>query len=285
MTTVSISCHLGPMVTVGLANDTAPSGPNTDSYRTDLLTNDPTVTGTAVATAPATIVKLEGKVDAGAYIDITSVLTLDQYTWYPGALSAGSHTITIRATDSNNLPTTSSLTFTVNVPPVANAGGNQTIAEGSLATFDGSNSTDTEAPIFSYLWTLPNNSTVADAYATYTFLQDGSYPVTLAVTDTAGSVVSNTATITVTNQPPVIVTIPDQTIAEAGTASFQASFTDPGTLDTHTATIDWGDGTTGTATIAEQSGAGTASASHVYLEEGVFHALLTVTDNGNASST
>ena len=37
-----------PAVTLGLANDTAPSGPGTDIYLTDKLTNDPTLQGTAV---------------------------------------------------------------------------------------------------------------------------------------------------------------------------------------------------------------------------------------------
>ena len=34
-------------VTVGLTNDTAPDGPGSDPYRSDLLTNDPRVSGTA----------------------------------------------------------------------------------------------------------------------------------------------------------------------------------------------------------------------------------------------
>src|SRR5207244_211070 len=67
-------------------------------------------------------------------------------------------------------------------------------------------------------------------------------------------------------------------------ASFQASFTDAGILDTHTATIDWGDNTTSAGTVVEQNGAGTVSSSHVYAEEGLYYVVVTVTDNGNASS-
>src|SRR5262249_5160242 len=52
-TSVRIPCVQFPMpdqpptVTVALANDTAPSGPGSDPYRTDLLTNDATISGTA----------------------------------------------------------------------------------------------------------------------------------------------------------------------------------------------------------------------------------------------
>ena len=48
------------------------------------------------------------------------------------------HTISVKATDAAQQVTTVSLTFTINVPPVSNAGGNQTLNEGSVATFDGS---------------------------------------------------------------------------------------------------------------------------------------------------
>jgi hypothetical protein len=50
-TTVRISANKPPAVTVSLLHDTAPTGPNTDQYRSDLLTTDPTITGTASATA------------------------------------------------------------------------------------------------------------------------------------------------------------------------------------------------------------------------------------------
>jgi hypothetical protein len=58
-----------------------------------------------------------------------------------------------------------------------------------------------------------------------------------------------------------------------------ASFTDPGTLDTHTAVFGWGDGTSSAATVTEASGSGSVTGSHVYSTAGVYTITLTVTDN------
>lgn len=58
-----------------------------------------------------------------------------------------------------------------------------------------------------------------------------------------------------------------------------ASFTDPGTLDTHTAVFNWGDGTSSGATVTESGGSGSASGSHMYSTAGVYTITLTVTDN------
>jgi RHS repeat-associated protein len=299
-TSVQITCHQAPVVTEKLANDTGPAG-GPSAYFSDLLTSDPTVTGTAVASTGLNIAKLEAAVDTGAYTDITRFLNVNQYTWNPGALSAGSHTVYIRATD-NATPTpnvtTVSLAFTVDAAPVANAGGNHSVNEGNLDTFSGMNSTPTIGSIYTYQWTLPDKSTVSGPNATtasYRFLQPGTYTVTLAVTDIAGMVGTNTATITVLNVAPNFVgtQLPDQTITETGTVSFMGTFTDVGPLDTHTASINWGDGTTSAGTIVEETGGiggvpitpGTVTGSHVYAEEAFIpQVIVTVTDNGNLSS-
>ncbi|HEV3082404.1 MAG TPA: PKD domain-containing protein, partial [Gemmataceae bacterium] len=281
LSTVHIAAFAPPAVTAALLNDTAPTGPGSDPYRSDLLTNDPTITGTVSADTTTLLAQVD---PTGTWTDITATINNGQYTWYPGTLAYGSHTITVQATRPSGT-SSASVTFTVNQPPTANAGGNQTISEGSATTFDGSLSTDAEAPIFSYLWTFPDGSTASGPYASFKFVQDGSYPVILAVTDTAGSVVTNTATVTVTNLPAVLTTPADQVVNEAGTANLQTSFTDPGTLDTHTASINWGDGATSVGTVIEANGTGTISGSHPYQEEGSYTASVTVTDNGGASTT
>src|SRR5207237_9424331 len=81
-TSVQITCHQAPVVTEKLANDTGPAG-GPSAYFSDLLTTDPTVTGTAVASTGLIIAKLEAAVDNGSYMDITSHPGADQYTWNP----------------------------------------------------------------------------------------------------------------------------------------------------------------------------------------------------------
>ncbi|MBI2865064.1 MAG: PKD domain-containing protein [Chloroflexi bacterium] len=63
-----------------------------------------------------------------------------------------------------------------------------------------------------------------------------------------------------------------------------APFSDPGTLDTHRATWDWGDGTSSSSTVVETRGSGTASGSHTYAAAGFYTVTLTVADKDGASA-
>ncbi len=62
-----------------------------------------------------------------------------------------------------------------------------------------------------------------------------------------------------------------------------ASFTDPDVGDTHTATWDWGDGSTSGGTVDEVAGA--VSGSHIYNLPGVYILSLTVTDAAGLEDT
>jgi hypothetical protein len=64
-----------------------------------------------------------------------------------------------------------------------------------------------------------------------------------------------------------------------------ADLSDPGTADTHTATVDWGDGTSAPATVQESLGAGTLTASHAYSAAGVYRVGATVTDDDGAGAS
>ena len=68
-----------------------------------------------------------------------------------------------------------------------------------------------------------------------------------------------------------------------GTAvSLSTSFTDADRIDTHTATIDWGDGTASTAgVVTEAAGAGTVTSSHVYAAAGLYPVTVSLSDGYN----
>jgi len=96
-------------------------------------------------------------------------------------------------------------------------------------------------------------------------------------------------TVTVGNLPPSVTVDPHTaTVAEGQTFTLnQVTFLDPGVLDTHTATIDWGDGTVEDGVVVEPTGTlpGTISGSHVYTNSGTFTVAVRVTDDDGAWAT
>jgi murein DD-endopeptidase MepM/ murein hydrolase activator NlpD len=112
-----------------------------------------------------------------------------------------------------------------------------------------------------------------------TFSDNGLHDVEVVVTDDDGGVGSDTATVTVLNVAPTVAAVGDS-IDEGGTASVSATFTDPGVLDTHTATIDWDDGSPAEVVeVVQGEGLGSLGAEHVYGDNGAYNVEVTVTDN------
>jgi hypothetical protein len=95
---------------------------------------------------------------------------------------------------------------------------------------------------------------------------------------------------------PTVVAGVDQTADEGELVSLDpATFNDLGTLDTHTATIDWGDGSPIEAGIVTESPFGppgdvngmdgTVSGSHIYGDDGAFTVTIIVTDDDGGSNS
>ncbi|MHB8861524.1 MAG: putative Ig domain-containing protein [Pirellulaceae bacterium] len=271
-----------PVVTVGLTQDTAPQEPGSEPYRSDLLTNDPRVRGTATDDQGITL--LEVQTDEGPFVDITAALANGQYSFDPGTLTPGPHSLKVRATDTLSQTSQSETVFTVNAPPVAEAGGNRTASEGDTVSFDGSGSTDTEDAIFRYEWGFDDGSFVSEALSSHAYLQDGTFPVSLTVIDTAGSIASQQIEVAVRNVAPSVLTATDLTGAAGAPLDFTATFSDPGVVDSHTALIHWGDGTTSAGAVTESNGQGRVSAGHTYTLAGTYSVRVEVTDDAGDSS-
>ena len=63
-------------------------------------------------------------------------------------------------------------------------------------------------------------------------------------------------------------------------------FIDDGKLDTHTATVDWGDGSARTGSTSWKSnGSGAIVGTHTYNDNGKFKVIVTVTDDDGGSDT
>ena len=116
-------------------------------------------------------------------------------------------------------------------------------------------------------------------------LHNYSITATVTVDNPAAKSDSATTAITVNNVAPTINNFEsDAPLSNPAllpsTVFFTGDFVDPGSLDTFTATIDWGDGSpTQAIPITPNASGGSISTSHFYADSGFYHAVLTITDD------
>jgi hypothetical protein len=167
-------------------------------------------------------------------------------------------------------------------PPEASTGGPYVANEGSSITFDASDSSDPDGDTLTYRWFINGGWTSwsNDPTASFTWNDDHSETVTVEVSD-GYFTDTDTASVTVNNVAPEItlLTGPTDPVKVGVSTSIPAEFTDPGTLDTHTATVNWGDTTEDTIALAVSP----LNPAHIYSTPGVYTVVLTVTDDDSAS--
>jgi hypothetical protein len=119
-----------------------------------------------------------------------------------------------------------------------------------------------------------------------------SQTVTITATNSAGAQASTSFSLVVTDVPPVITSLSSSnpTVACAssdGQVTITGTFVNPGVLDTHTVTVDWGDGTAVQTLTSVDQVHDLFSGSHTYAHGGIFTIDVTVSDNegGTASAT
>ena len=115
--------------------------------------------------------------------------------------------------------------------------------------------------------------------------QDGDYSVTVTVTDNEGASASDSLAITVENAAPAVTqfAVAPATFGGATTVTASGQFTDPGGLDTHTATIDWGDGSAIEPLTLNPDR--TFEVGHAYDRFGVFRVVVSITDDDGAADS
>ena len=173
----------------------------------------------------------DGTVPSGAAITDDG-----NFTWTPTESQVGSHDITVQVTD-GSLTDSETLTVTVrdvNVAPVLNAIGDQTVNELVELTFTATASDD-DSLTFSFDGTVPSGAAITDDGNftwTPTESQDGDHTITVQVTD--GSLTdSETLTVTVNevNVAPVLNIIGDKGTSELVELTFTATASDTDVVD------------------------------------------------------
>jgi hypothetical protein len=202
-------------------------------------------------------------------------------------------TVTATVTDDDGGIGTDSMILVINNPVEITSGINQSVLEGTvlgLSPFEFSDNDAGNTHVATIDWgdgTSPDagvvNQSSDTVTGTHTYADDGSFVISLMVSDGAGSSDTATSSVTVLNVAPTVSAGSNISLTTGGSATIAASFTDPGSADTHTSTINWGDGSSTTGTL-DQS-ALTVAGSHTYSNAGTFTVIVTVTDDdGGASS-
>jgi DNA/RNA endonuclease G (NUC1) len=168
--------------------------------------------------------------------------------------------------------------------PVASLSGPGSGSEGSALGFDATGSTDPDDDALTFAWTFGDGATSTDAAPAHTYAENGSYVAMVVVSDPFGAADTATTTVSVGNVAPALAAaFANGVLPVTATVPLSISWSDPGTLDTHTATIDWGDGTVETGGVS----GGSADFGHAYTSAGFYQVAVTLSDDdgGTASAT
>ena len=186
----------------------------------------------------------------------------------------GTYTVTLTVTDGDGGTATATETVVVsNAPPAITAISiPSTGTEGSPVNLVAS-ATDVASDPLTYTWDFGDSSVGTGPSVSHTWVEDGTYTVTLTVSDGDGGSDTASGSIAIANADPVITSSSFGSGDEGDPIPFSVGWTDPGILDTHTVAWDFGDTGTGTG----------ASPTHVYADDGVYTVTVTVTDDDGGS--
>jgi PKD repeat protein len=170
--------------------------------------------------------------------------------------TTGTFTVGVAVANALNNGASSSTTITVGstfAPPVAATNGPYTGTEGRAIQMYATGSGSPSGLGVSFLWDFGDGTTsTARWVTTHAYADQGTYTVTLTVTDARGQVATTTTTATVANSAPVIprnalAVTPGTTVTEGTPVTLTlAGVTDPSSVDQaagFTYSFDCGDGT------------------------------------------
>ena len=122
------------------------------------------------------------------------------------------------------------------IPPVADAGEDQTINEGETVTLNGDDSSD-DLAVKNYSWSLHHNDTLVKLFGespSFLFSHPGTYAVTLNVSDYGNNADTDICEIVVKDTTPPLIVLPHEIVADEGDTVF---FNGSGCLDPESGSI------------------------------------------------
>ncbi len=232
--------------------------------------------------------------DAGAPAGATIGAGTGAFSWTPTeAQGPGTFPVTIRATDNGTpaLSGTAAITITVtevNVAPVLNAIGNKAGTVSVAITFTAT-ATDADVPANTLTFSLeagaPAGATINGSTGAFSWTPaaNGTFPVTVRVTDNGTPALFDNEAISITvspapNQPPVVTNPGNKTVAELANLAFTVAATDPNSGDVLTFSLDAG--APAGATIGGSTGAFSWTPTEAQ-GPGSFPVTIRATDNGS----
>ena len=190
---------------------------------------------------------------------------------------AGRHEITLVVTDNDGDTGEDTLEILVNCAPIADAGPDMTVPEGTLVHFNASNSSDTDGNTLYYEWKEDGVGILNLAQSFDMVLPIGTHSIMLTVTDGYGATATDRVVIEVIpvdQKPPIADVGSDQAVLVGTAVMLDASgSTDP---DGEIVKYEWLED----SIVLNES----MVFEHIF-PKGVHHITLVVTDNDGASGT
>ena len=171
--------------------------------------------------------------------------------------------------------------------PTAVANGGYSAPEGSAISFSAAGSSDPDASsTLTYSWSFGDGTTATGIAPSKRYAQNGSYTVSLTVTDQLGASHTVLTAATITNAAPTVFVTPPASWT-AGTARvLGVRWTDPGVRDApYTVRINWGDASPITQFSSLVVPASALTRSKSYAAPGSYTITVTVTDRDGGVGT
>jgi phosphatidylethanolamine-binding protein (PEBP) family uncharacterized protein len=123
--------------------------------------------------------------------------------------------------------------------------------------------------------------------ATHLYGEEGTYTVTVAVSDDGGSTTSAGGTVQIADAP-LTASAPASLTASSSVSGTTATFNDANTtapVADFTATIDWGDGSSSLGVVSAAGSGFAVKGTHTYAQTGMYTVKTTIVDDGGSTAT